>query len=201
MADAEQSKDRERSRSPIAEESNPEDTDSSMTTSDGELEGEVESMDDSEAGRKADGKDPEKKPRPFRIARSSRGVAANRERGDQNRSNEDIARERQQRLLNLLLPPWMRLGASRWAAGGIASHTSRSSGSGAVKRIKREAGASDEEEEEEEEEGEKSKAVFERKFFWTCSKDTGFPHRVNHAVAGHRSGCMYMYMYMCECKN
>ena len=190
MAEAEQSKDRERSRSPIADESNAEDTDSSMTTSDGELEGDVESMDDSEAaGRKqADGKDPEKKPRFFRSVRSSRGAPASRERGEQiqNRSNEEIARERQQRLLNLLLPPWMRLGASRWAAGGIASHTSRSSGGVAVKR-KREERASDEEDEEEEGEGEeKSESVFERKFFWTCSNDTGFPHRVNHAVAGHR---------------
>ena len=52
---------------------------------------------------------------------------------------------------------------------------------------KREERASDEEDEEEEGEGEeKSEAVFERKFFWTCSKDTGFLHRVNHAVAGHR---------------
>ena len=188
MAEAEQSKDRERSRSPIADESNAEDTDSSMTTSDGEFEGDVESMDDSEAaGRKqVDGKDPEKKIRLFRSGRSSRGTAASRERGEQNqnRSNEEIARERQQRLLNLLLPPWMRLGASRWAAGGIASHTSRSSGGGAVKR-RREERASDEEDKEEEGE-EKSESVFERKFFWTCSKDTGFPHRVNHAVAGHR---------------
>lgn len=183
MAEAEKSKDKERSRSPIDEESNSErDSDSSMTTSDGELEGDVESMDDSETGRKADS---EKKPRPFRSARSSRAAAANRERGNQGQNNQDLARARQQRLLNLLLPPWMRLGASRWAnAGGIASHTSRSSG--AVKR-KREEGDGDDDEEEEEGEGEGGeKREPERKFFWTCSKDTGFPHRVNHAVAGHR---------------
>ena len=177
MAEAEKSKDKERSRSPIDEESNPEeDSDSSMTTSDDEMEGDVESMDDSETGRKADS---EKKPRPFRSARSSRAVA-NRERG--NISNQDLARERQQRLLSLLLPPWMRLGASRWAAGGIASHTSRS-----VKR-KREEGASDEEGED----AEKSELIFERKFFWTCNKETGFPHRVNHAVAGHRYECVHV---------
>ena len=46
---------------------------------------------------------------------------------------------------------------------------------------KREERPSDEEDEEEEGEGEEK-----RKFFWTCSNDTGFPHRVNHAVAGHR---------------
>ena len=178
MAEAEKSKDRERSRSPIDEESNSEDSDSSMTTSDGELEGDVESMDDSETlGRKSDA---EKKPRPFRSVRSSRGASSSRERGSQEKSSQELARERQQRLLNLLLPPWMRLGASRWAgAGGIASHTSRSRPSGAVRR-KREEGESDEEE------GEKSEAVFERKVFWTCSKDTGFPHRVNHAVAGYK---------------
>lgn len=182
MAEAEKSKDKERSRSPIDEEWNlEEDSDSSMTTSDDELEGDVESMDDSEAGRKADGKDSEKKPRPFRSARSSRAVA-NRER--ESKSSQDLARERQQRLLSLLLPPWMRLGASRWAAGGIASHTSRSSG--AVKR-KREEGASDEEEED----AQKSESMFERKFFWTCNQETGFPHRVNHAVAGHRYECVH----------
>ena len=186
MAEAEKSKDRERSRSPIDEESSSEDdSDSSMTTSDGELEGDVESMDDTETGRKADGKDSEKKVRPFRSSRSSRAGAASKERGSQN--SRDLARERQQRLLNLLFPPWMRLGASRWAgAGGIASHTSRS-----VKR-KREEGGSDEEGEG----GEKSEPVFERKFFWTCNKDTGFPHRVNHAVAGHRCE---MCIHVCVC--
>lgn len=178
MAEAEKSKDRERSRSPIDEESHSEnDSDSSMTTSDSELEGDVESMDDTETGRKADGKDSEKKSRAFRSARSSR-AGASRERGAQ--SNQNLARER---LLNLLLPPWMRLGASRWPAGGIASHTSRS-----MKR-KREEGESDEEDEG----GEKSETMFERKFFWTCNKESGFPHRVNHAVAGHRCGiCVHI---------
>ena len=140
MAEAEKSKDRERSRSPIDEESNSEDSDSSMTTSDGELEGDVESMDDSETHRELSRKsDAEKKPRPFRSARSSRGASSSRERGSQEKSSQELARERQQRLLNLLLPPWMRLGASRWAgAGGIASHTSRSRPSGAVKRKREE---------------------------------------------------------------
>ena len=187
MAEAEKNKDVERSRSPLEVESNSdEDSDSSMTISEGELgvDGDVESMNNADRGNVAGGDDDEKdsvrNPRPFRNARAGRG--AGRER---NQNNQELLHERQRRLLNLLLPPWMRLGASRWgAAGGIASHTSRSSSGGALKR-KREEDASDEGEEEREE---KSESVFERRFFWTCSKDSGFPHRVNHAVAGYRYG-------------
>ena len=28
---------------------------------------------------------------------------------------------------------------------------------------------------------------FVRKMYWSCIQDSGFPHRVNHAVAAHRS--------------
>ena len=35
----------------------------------------------------------------------------------------------------------------------------------------------------------------ERRFFWSCYKDSGFPHRVNHAVASCTDACGNSYMY------
>ena len=162
---------RELSPSPSQEEdsSSESDSESSMTTSDEEVDVEIdlEPMDETSVagGEQGDEKDSDKK------SRSGRGARLRRER-------EELSnRERQQRLLNFLLPPWMRIGANRWAAG-IASHTSRSSvGPGGVKRRR---------EDNSDEEAASKEPVFERKFFWSCNKESGFPHRVNHAVAGQR---------------
>ena len=164
-------KSREISSSPSREEdsSSESDSESSMSTSDGELEVDIDLEPVVEApgagGEQGDEKDSNKKPR------SSKGARSRRER------EELRSQERQQRLLNFLLPPWMRIGANRWA-GGIASHTSRSCGGpGSVKRRR---------EDIDNEEASSSEPVFERKFFWSCNKESGFPHRVNHAVAGQR---------------
>lgn len=35
----------------------------------------------------------------------------------------------------------------------------------------------------------------ERRFFWSCYKDSGFPHRVNHAVASYTDACGNSCMY------
>ena len=42
---------------------------------------------------------------------------------------------------------------------------------------------------------EKKEENFERRFFWSCYKDSGFPHRVNHAVASYSDTCGNSYMY------
>ena len=47
-----------------------------------------------------------------------------------------------------------------------------------------------------EEEGEiDTDSQYERRFFWTCCRDSGFPNRVNHAVAAHTddNGDYYLY--------
>lgn len=33
---------------------------------------------------------------------------------------------------------------------------------------------------------------YARKLYWTCVEDSGFPNRVNHAVAAHRCVCIYI---------
>lgn len=158
------------------------DFDSSMTTSESEQDVDVHmevSGENEDGGGAADsssstGSSPSKKggkKKGEKKARAGRASRGRRER--QEMSN----RERQQRLLSLLLPPWIRM-ANRWA-GGIASHTSRSGdGPSAIKR-RREDGDSHKETENKD-------TVYERKFFWSCNKDSGFPNRVNHAVAGQR---------------
>ncbi|KAL5474818.1 hypothetical protein EMCRGX_G026835 [Ephydatia muelleri] len=42
---------------------------------------------------------------------------------------------------------------------------------------------------------EKKEENCERRFFWSCYKDSGFPHRVNHAVAAYSDACGNSYMY------
>lgn len=184
MAEQEKPKRKSRELSPSSsqeeESSSESDSESSTTTSDGELEVDIdiEPMEETlvAGSEQGDEKDSDKK------SRSGRGARSRRE-------HEQLSnRERQQRFLNFLLPPWMRIGANRWAAG-IASHTSRSSGvPGGVKRRR---------EDNSDEEAESKEPVFERKLFWSCNKESGFPHRVNHAVAGQRCSMInYVIMHL-----
>ena len=59
------------------------------------------------------------------------------------------------------------------------------------RRRKRHQSSSSSEEEEEID----TDPQYERRFFWTCCRDSGFPNRVNHAVAAHtdENGDYYLY--------
>ena len=65
----------------------------------------------------------------------------------------------------------------------------------ARRRRRRDHLSSSSEEEEEEERSEEDPQIYERQFFWTCYRESGFPNRVNHAVAAHRDADGSYYLY------
>ena len=82
--------------------------------------------------------------------------------------------------------------AAEGAARGRAQGRSRAR---ARRRRRRDHLSSSSEEEEEEERSEEDPQIYERQFFWTCYRESGFPNRVNHAVASHRDADGSYYLY------
>ena len=86
---------------------------------------------------------------------------------------------------------WYKM-AAEGAARGRAQGRSRAR---ARRRRRRDHLSSSSEEEEEEERSEEDPQIYERQFFWTCYRESGFPNRVNHAVASHRDADGSYYLY------
>ena len=82
--------------------------------------------------------------------------------------------------------------AAEGAARGRAQARSRAR---ARRRRRRDHLSSSSEEEEDDERSEEDPQIYERQFFWTCYRESGFPNRVNHAVASHRDADGSYYLY------